>query len=338
MRMNKKYHYIYKVTHIKTKKIYIGIHSTNNINDNYFANGVYESKDDSNSKEWVKIDHGKGKNNQYIQNALIKYGRKAFKREIIEWCKTRELLGKRESEIVDKEFIERSDTYNTRTGGFINQDFSSYVRKRISKNNPMHRMSTRKKVSESKKEWWTDDRKKNLSHHNPMKKREVAEKHAGKNSSWHGRTHTTESIKKIKDSNKGRKLTKKQKEKQNINRHETWSKLVLILDKKTKKEFNSLKELSKYLLEYEDLKIGVSKLSEIINKRFEHQLSDRFEYTKNPFQDKPSAHIFLRGDIWQVRIWDRDKKKYWKKSLLTKSKSKAIKLAKIEENEYYENE
>ena len=78
--MNKKYHYIYKVTHIKTKKIYIGIHSTNNINDNYFANGVYESKDDSNSKEWVKIDHGKGKNNQYIQNALIKYGRKAFKR------------------------------------------------------------------------------------------------------------------------------------------------------------------------------------------------------------------------------------------------------------------
>ena len=83
MSNKKKHHYLYKITHKKSKKIYIGIHSTNNLEDRYFANGVYEAPKDS-INEWTKLNRGIDKNNMHMKNALIKYGRKAFKREMEE--------------------------------------------------------------------------------------------------------------------------------------------------------------------------------------------------------------------------------------------------------------
>ena len=96
----KKFHYIYKVIHIDSKKEYIGIHSTNNLNDGYFANGVYYK-----NNKWIKLNHGEYNGYQHIKNAMIKYGRDAFNREIIEYCKNRDELLLRERELVDENFI-----------------------------------------------------------------------------------------------------------------------------------------------------------------------------------------------------------------------------------------
>ena len=86
--MNKKYHYLYQVMHKESGRIYIGIHSTDNLNDRYFACGVYEASEKSDA-EWVKTNH-EFENPNHIVNALQKYGRNAFEREILEFKDTRE--------------------------------------------------------------------------------------------------------------------------------------------------------------------------------------------------------------------------------------------------------
>lgn len=89
----KQYHYLYKITNLINNKIYIGIHSTDKVSDGYFGSG------------------------KTLKAAIRKYGKTYFTKEILEWfdwhCEA--LLA--ESLIVNKEFIERSDTYNLICGG-----------------------------------------------------------------------------------------------------------------------------------------------------------------------------------------------------------------------------
>jgi hypothetical protein len=89
----KKYHIVYKTTNLLNGKFYIGVHSTNNLNDNYFGSG------------------------DALLKAIKKYGRKNFKREILECFNTREEAFKKEEVIVTEEFINRDDNYNTKVGG-----------------------------------------------------------------------------------------------------------------------------------------------------------------------------------------------------------------------------
>jgi hypothetical protein len=85
--------YVYKITNTINNKIYIGVHSTNNIDDGYMGSGMALAK------------------------AFKKYGKENFYKEILEYCDDQESLYKREAEIVNKEFINRNDTYNLQTGG-----------------------------------------------------------------------------------------------------------------------------------------------------------------------------------------------------------------------------
>ena len=334
MSNKKKHHYLYKITHKKSKKIYIGIHSTNNLEDRYFANGVYEAPKDS-INEWTKLNRSIDKNNMHMKNALIKYGRKAFKREIIEICNSREELIKREAELVTKEFIERSDTYNHRTGGYANTEFSDVVRKKISENNPMHREDIKKKVAKAVKESWTDDRKQNFAENNPMKNDDIVKKHTGTNSVWYGRKHTAASIEKMRNANKGKKASLNTKNKKSASMKKVIKNKIVILDKKTGKRFHSLSEVREYLIETENIRKGLGSLSEIIReKKSDKRIDGRFVYEKNYF-DKPEAKIFLRGDIWQMSIWIPKEKKHFKKSLRTKSQTEALKIAKKEEDLFY---
>ena len=217
----KKFHYIYKVTHKESGKIYVGLHSTDDLNDRYFANGVYESSE-NNPNDWIKVNHGHKKTGTYISNALVKYGRDAFEREVIEYCSSRKKLIERESEIVTKEFIERNDTYNQRTGGYANIEFSEESKK-LSENNPMHLKENREKLSESIKKSWTSQRKDELSKNNPMHNPEVAKKLTGENSVWWGRKHSEESKKKISEKNTGVKRPKEAIESQRKKIKEYWS-------------------------------------------------------------------------------------------------------------------
>jgi group I intron endonuclease len=86
-------HTIYQVTNLIDNKIYIGKHSTNNINDSYLGSG------------------------EYLNRAIKKYGKENFKKEILYIFDTEEESLLKEMEIVNKEFVSRKDTYNVTLGG-----------------------------------------------------------------------------------------------------------------------------------------------------------------------------------------------------------------------------
>lgn len=88
-----KYFYLYKITNIVNNKIYIGVHTTKNPTDNYMGSGAALSR------------------------AKLKYGLCNFKKEILQWFDTADLMYDREREIVTVEFISERSNYNLKVGG-----------------------------------------------------------------------------------------------------------------------------------------------------------------------------------------------------------------------------
>ena len=89
----KQYHIVYKTTCIQNNKIYVGVHSTNNLNDEYIGSGTA------------------------LLAAIKKYGKNNFKREILNIFESRDEAFKLEECIVTQEFVVNENTYNTRVGG-----------------------------------------------------------------------------------------------------------------------------------------------------------------------------------------------------------------------------
>jgi hypothetical protein len=55
---NKKYFFVYKTTNKKNGKFYIGIHSTNDLNDGYLGSGtILKSSIKKNGKENFKLEY-----------------------------------------------------------------------------------------------------------------------------------------------------------------------------------------------------------------------------------------------------------------------------------------
>ena len=107
--MSKKYNFVYKTTNLINGKCYIGVHSTNNINDGYIGCGVTSQKYAEASKKY-------GLKSVFI-NAVVKYGYKNFKRDILIFTKTKEEALEIEELIVDRNFVDNTNTYNTAIGG-----------------------------------------------------------------------------------------------------------------------------------------------------------------------------------------------------------------------------
>lgn len=84
---------VYKVTNLINDKIYVGLHVTKNLDDEYLGSGTQ------------------------IQAAIKKYGRENFKREYIKICETPEEMYNLEAEIVNEDFVKDPTTYNMKTGG-----------------------------------------------------------------------------------------------------------------------------------------------------------------------------------------------------------------------------
>ena len=89
----RKYHYIYKITNKLNGKFYIGMHSTDNLDDGYFGSG------------------------KIINYSVNKHGIENHRVEILEFLDSREELKKREAEIVNEELLSDPLCMNSKFGG-----------------------------------------------------------------------------------------------------------------------------------------------------------------------------------------------------------------------------
>lgn len=86
-------HIVYKITNLLNGKEYIGIHSTDNLNDGYMGSG------------------------SALKKAIKKHGAENFKKEILYNFKTRKEASIKERELVNEEYTISRSTYNIVLGG-----------------------------------------------------------------------------------------------------------------------------------------------------------------------------------------------------------------------------
>lgn len=87
------YFTVYKTTNLINGRIYIGVHKTEDLDDNYLGSGTY------------------------LLNAIKKYGRENFSKDIIAICDTEEEMYKLEEDLVCQAFLTFFSTYNIVEGG-----------------------------------------------------------------------------------------------------------------------------------------------------------------------------------------------------------------------------
>lgn len=117
-----KKHYVYKVTNNLNGMIYVGVHSSDDIDsDDYMGSGIR------------------------IKRAIEHHGLSNFSRDILFEFDTSELAYKKEAEIVDESFVKRGDTYNLTIGG----NGGWYHVDSTGDNNPMRKPDVVAKVKES---------------------------------------------------------------------------------------------------------------------------------------------------------------------------------------------
>ena len=88
------YYLIYKTTNKINGKYYIGMHKTDDLDDGYLGSG------------------------SYFRNALKKYGRENFEREILEYCNSNEEMLLAETRYVTEDVVNDKSSYNLTLGGF----------------------------------------------------------------------------------------------------------------------------------------------------------------------------------------------------------------------------
>jgi hypothetical protein len=87
------YYTVYKTTNQINDKIYIGVHKTENPNDDYLGS------------------------NRILKDAIKKYGQENFTKEVLYIFDNEEDAFNKEKELVSEEFVSRKDTYNIGLGG-----------------------------------------------------------------------------------------------------------------------------------------------------------------------------------------------------------------------------
>lgn len=105
--MEKTYNYVYQITNNVNNKIYVGVHKTNNMDDGYMGSGTL------------------------LKRAYMKYGKSAFTKTILKHFSTYNEALLYEAEVVDEDFMRRTDTYNIRTGGISNAMFNEETKDKI---------------------------------------------------------------------------------------------------------------------------------------------------------------------------------------------------------------
>ena len=211
----KKDHYtVYLTECMLNNKEYIGYHGTNDLNDDYLGSGPSLNKD------------------------IKRFGKQFFVRKILFDFDNPGDMRKKEAELVNKEWIERDDTYNECLGGYGPTGFSKKTLER------MRESHLGKVISEEQKDKLSEIGKKRYE--NPEEKRKTSElaienwkkpgikekrsistqefwtieerekyskKFSGSNNPYFGKVHSKEIREKISKKKKGQKLSEETKRK-----------------------------------------------------------------------------------------------------------------------------
>lgn len=118
------HHILYKTTNLQTGEYYIGMHSTNDLNDGYRGSGVR------------------------LRRSIKKYGVEQFKTEVLETFESREQLAEAEMLIVSEELLKDQSCLNLKVGGEGGSGLKS------------HTEETKRKMSESKKRMTNETKQK----------------------------------------------------------------------------------------------------------------------------------------------------------------------------------
>jgi hypothetical protein len=209
---DRKYHYIYKITR-DDGKYYIGLHSTDNLDDGYFGSG------------------------QVLWHSIRAHGKEKHSMEILEFFDSRDAINEREKQLVSLEEVKSRECLNLRCGGsyayrkpesaesskkksialraFYDSPRSLIVREKISVANTGKTLTDEHKRILSKTCARTVKRLKETGEWEEVK-RQNSLAHIGKKQSDETKLKRVASIKKTKDTLYGGKYTFSDKAKANI--------------------------------------------------------------------------------------------------------------------------
>lgn len=172
-RKEKQFHFIYKTTDKRNGNFYVGMHSTNDLNDGYVGSG------------------------KRLKHLIYKHGKDIFNFEILEFLPNRKSLKIREEEIVNQDFLLEEKCMNLKiggTGGFMNEKHQFKCSQAAGlkhserlKNDEDYRKKRSQQISESNKRRHKNGDLKNINDF----------------FSWVGKRHKPETIQKMKESKKG---------------------------------------------------------------------------------------------------------------------------------------
>lgn len=188
--MNKKYHLLYKITNVIDNSFYIGVHSTNNLDDKYFGSGIR------------------------IKRSVNKYGKENHRFEVLEYLSSRKDLLNREAEIVNEILLSDPLCLNLcKGGGSSMMNYTDTARERMSKGRKgkKHTLEARDKMRQATGKPVSDETRRKISEKNKGKK--LSDEHRQKLSSgakkrekhpWSGKQRSEESKIKMSLSHKGK--------------------------------------------------------------------------------------------------------------------------------------
>ncbi len=187
---SKLHNIVYETTNILNNKIYVGCHSTDNIDDGYLGSGVA------------------------ITRAIRKYGKGSFSRKIIHYTESIEEMYKIEAAIVDVEFVERADTYNLKPGGYggvIGTKHTEEMKKHLSEvklkfyENNCHSMKGQKQTAQSCKNMSNGAKGKIISKEH---RKNLSDAVSGDKNFWFGKNLDEEHREKLRKQASGRRWMK----------------------------------------------------------------------------------------------------------------------------------
>lgn len=154
------YYYLYQITNKVNGKIYVGVHSTPNIDDGYLGSG------------------------KHLCLAIDKHGKDMFDKTILRFFNSETEMYAAEAELVNSDFVNRKDVYNLREGGLGGWSFVHSKKLHHGFTGKKHTAESKQKISESSRDRVVSEETKvkqsvnNFARRNPEKQREHAKKAA----------------------------------------------------------------------------------------------------------------------------------------------------------------